>query len=83
MKAAIKAVDNSTCLHSDSFKINTVKSQGNTSVLVAQIRENISSLESDQKDAEHITEEYVVDSKMFLIQHIKIITQKNATQKIQ
>ena len=62
MKAAIKAVDNSTCLHSDSFKINTVKSQGNTSVLVAQIRENISSLESDQKDAEHITEEYVVDS---------------------
>ena len=31
--------DNSTCLHSYSFKINTGKSQGNESVLVSWIRE--------------------------------------------
>ena len=39
-KAAITAADNSTCLHSDTFEINTYKSQVNESVLVAQLREN-------------------------------------------
>ena len=32
-----KAAENSTCLHSYSFEINTGKSQGNESVLVAQL----------------------------------------------
>ena len=47
-KSEIKAVDNSTCLHSDSFERNTGKSQGKESVLVSQPQEKLSSLESDQ-----------------------------------
>ena len=34
-----KAADSSTCLHSDNFEINTVKLQGNESVLVDQFWE--------------------------------------------
>ena len=37
------------CLHSDSFNINTVKSQVNESGLVAQLSVKLHSLESDQK----------------------------------
>ena len=39
-KSSRTAADNSTFLHSDSFEINTDKSQVNKSVLVAQLREN-------------------------------------------
>ena len=56
-KEARKAAENSTLLHSDSFKINIVKSQGNESVLVAQLRRKLSSLESDQKSAKQISEQ--------------------------
>ena len=66
-KAAKKAADNSTCLHSDSFKINTGKSQGNESVLVAQLREKLYSLESDQKSAKHILEELHHMQQLLLI----------------
>ena len=59
-KAAIKVSENSTCLHSDSFKINIGKSRGNESVLVAQLREKLSSLEPDQKYVQHIAEEAIV-----------------------
>ena len=48
-KLARKEAENSTCLHSDSFEINTGKSQRNESVLVAQLWEKLSSLESYQK----------------------------------
>ena len=50
-KASRKAADNLTCLYSKSYEINTRKSQVDKSVLVAQLIENISSLESDQKPA--------------------------------
>ena len=63
-KARRKAADNSTCLHSDSFKINTGESQGNESVLVSQHREKLYSLESDQKYAKHISEESTSESEM-------------------
>ena len=65
-KAAKKAADNSTFLHSDSFKINTGKSQGNESVLVAQLREKLHSLESDQKSDKQVAEESIAESEMLL-----------------
>ena len=40
-KAAIKSADNSTCLHSDSFEINTDKYQVNESFLVSELRETV------------------------------------------
>ena len=40
VKAAKISADNSTFLHSDSFEINTGKSQVNESVLVDQLIEN-------------------------------------------
>ena len=43
-KSARKAAENSTCLHSDSFEINTGKLQGNGSVLVPQLKEKSYSL---------------------------------------
>ena len=72
-----------TSKNSDRFEINTGKSQGNESVLVAQIREKLSSLESEQKSAEHISEESITESEILLIQHKIYITQKNTTPKIQ
>ena len=39
-KTEIKSAENSSFLHTDSFKINTLKSQVNESVLVAQLWEN-------------------------------------------
>ena len=39
-KSERKSEYNSSCLHSDSSKINTEKSQGNESVLVAQLIKN-------------------------------------------
>ena len=48
-KPARKDADNSTLLHSDSFKVITGKSQGIESLLVTQSWEKLSSLESDQK----------------------------------
>ena len=38
-KSARTAADNSTYLHSDSFEINTYKSQKNESTLVSQLME--------------------------------------------
>ena len=38
-KPARKSVENSTCLHWDRLEVNTGKSQGNESVLFAEIRE--------------------------------------------
>ena len=53
-KAARKSADNSTCLHSDSFKINTGKFQVNESVLFSQLIEKPSSLDFDQKYTKQI-----------------------------
>ena len=39
-KPARKTADNSTCLHSDSFEINTGKSQGKKSVLFPNSKKN-------------------------------------------
>ena len=39
-KTARKSAENPTCFDSDSFEINTGKSQNNESVLVTQLREN-------------------------------------------
>ena len=50
-KTARKLADNSTYLHSDIFKWNTSKLQGNEPVLVDQLRENISFFMSDQKSS--------------------------------
>ena len=55
-KSAWKAADNSTCSNLDNFEINTNKSQGNESFLVAQLKENILSLESDRESARQISE---------------------------
>ena len=54
-KAEIKFEENSTFLHSYSFKINTDKSQGNESALVYQLWK-LSSSDSDKKHAKHIAE---------------------------
>ena len=70
-KAARKSADNSICLYSDSFKINTGKYQGDESVLVAQLWEKLSYLESDQKASKNIEKEDVSDSEVLLIQHEK------------
>ena len=43
-KSAIKSEESSTYLNSDSLKVNTGKSQGNETFLVAQLRGKLSSL---------------------------------------
>ena len=70
-KAARKATDNSTYLHSDIFKINRGKLQGNESFLVAQPQQKKASLVSGQKSAKRITEKAVSESEVLLIQHEK------------
>ena len=80
-KAARKAADNSTCLHSDSFEVNTGKSQGNESVLVAQLREKLSSFESDQKAAEQIAEEAVAESEVLLQQFEQLKNERDVIVK--
>ena len=59
-------------------KTNTEKSQGNESVLGIQLRGRISSLDSDQKYAKHISEESAKESEVPLIKHRKYNT-KNTT----
>ena len=71
-KASIIAADNSTFLQSDSFEINTDKSQDNESVLNFSTQRNISSLESDQNTSKQIAEEAVADSEVILIQQENI-----------
>ena len=44
VKAARKETENSTCLHSDRFEINTEKSRGKELALVAQTWEKLSYL---------------------------------------
>ena len=66
-KAARKSAENSTCLHSYSFKVNTCKSQVNQSFLVSQLREKYF-LDSDQKYAGEISEEAVTESEV-IFQH--------------
>ena len=68
LKIAIKAADNSACLHSDRFKINTGKYQGNESVLVTNTKKD-NYFKSDQKSAKYISEEAVAESELLLIQH--------------
>ena len=75
-KTARKSTDSSTCLHSDNSKINTGKSHSNYSVLVDQLKKQISSLESDRKASKQTAEESVSDSEILLVQH------KNNTRKI-
>ena len=70
-KAARKPADNSSGIHSDSFKINTGKSDGNKSVLVAQLSLKRYYFESDQKYAKHISEDAVTGSVIHIIQHRK------------
>ena len=48
-KAARTSAENSTWLHSDSFEINTYKSQDNESVIIFSTQRKLSSLESDKK----------------------------------
>ena len=67
-KTAIKPADNSTCLHSDSFKVSIGKEKCNESVLVDQLWEKLSSLESDQKTPEQIKIPAVVESEVLLQQ---------------
>ena len=55
-KSARTAADNSTCLHSDSFEINTDKSQDNESDISRSTQRKLSSLESDQKSSKQISE---------------------------
>ena len=50
--------------------------QGNESVLVTQLREKISSLDSEQKSAKQIAEENFAEIEVILIQHKKYYTQK-------
>ena len=76
-KSEKKSADSSTYLYQDSFEINTEKSQGTESVIVAQLQEKLSSLESDPKAAKQTSEEAVAESEVLLIQH------KNITRKIQ
>ena len=54
-KSARTITDNSTCLHSDSFEINSEKSQDNKSVLSCSTQRKLSSLESGQKSLKQIT----------------------------
>ena len=54
INAARKAAGNSTWLQWDGFKRNIGKSQGNESVLVDQLIDKISTLESAQKSSKHI-----------------------------
>ena len=53
-KSARTAADNSTCLHSDSFEINSEKSQDNKSVLSWSTWRKLPSIESDQKYSKQI-----------------------------
>ena len=53
-ESATTAADSLSCLHWNSFEINTYKSQDNESVLVYQIKGKLSSLESDKRSAKHI-----------------------------
>ena len=80
-KSARTAAENSTCLHSDSFEINTEKQKDNESVLISSTHRKLSSLESDQKSSKHISEESVAESEVTLIQHKKYNTEKYNTKK--
>ena len=66
-KETSKSVYNSTCLHLDRFKIKTDKKQVDESLLVAHIRDKLSSLEYEQKSDIKISEESVAESEMLLI----------------
>ena len=81
MKEVIKPAENPRCLHSDSFEVNTSKSQANKSVLVSQLQEILSLLESDQKSAKHISGEVFAESEVLLLQHKEYNT-GNTTQKL-
>ena len=81
-KLARKLADNSTRLHSDSFKINTGNSQGNELVLVVQLQDKIASLESEQRYAENIAEEDVTEIEIILIQHQGYITRKMKHERL-
>ena len=61
------------------MEINKGKFKGNESVLVYQIREFFSSLESYQNSSKQIPEEYFTDSEVILIQHEKIQHKKYNT----
>ena len=63
-KAARTAAENSTFLPSDSFEINTDKSQDNESVLSFSTHRKLSSLESDQKSSKQTAEEAVAESEV-------------------
>ena len=76
-KAARKAEDNSTCLHSDSLEINTGKSQRNKSVLVAQLREDFIIYSM----IKNIPNRWIIS--FFREWSAFNITQKNTTQKMQ
>ena len=69
----IKSADNSFCVHSDSFEINTGKSQRNESVLVAQLQETLL-FRVSPKICQKISEEYLSESKVLLqqLEHFNI-----------
>ena len=73
------SADDSTFLHSDSFEINTEKSQDNESVLSFSTQRKLSYLESDQKSSKQIAEEAVTESEVILTQHKKYNTEKYNT----
>ena len=61
-KEVRKVAENSTYLQLDSFEINTGKLQGSERVIVAQLLEKLSSLESDQNSVGHITEVSITEN---------------------
>ena len=63
-KWARTAANNSICLYSGSFELNTINLQGNKSVLVAQLRKTLSSLESHQESAKQISNDAVAERKV-------------------
>ena len=71
-KSPITAAENSTCLQSDSFEINTDKSNYKESFLSWSTQRKLSYLESEQKSSKQISEESVVESEDILIQQEKI-----------
>ena len=68
-RPARKSADNSTCLQSKCFKINTGKSQGNESVLVAQLIQTFYSLEYENTSAKHIAQDTVTSSEILSMRH--------------
>ena len=79
-KSARTAANNSTFLNSDSFEINTDKSQYNESVLSFSTQQKLSSLESEPKPSKQIAEEAVAESEVILIQNEKYNTEKYNTK---